>query len=62
LDYHIFDLFRSVTICDFIKDPHFSFVLFEGEGLFLNVEALVDTSLAEDVLLDGPVDHESVQS
>jgi len=51
-----------VTICDFIKDPHFSFVLFEGEGLFLNVEALVDTSLAEDVLLDGPVDHESVQS
>ena len=51
-----------MTICDFIKDSHFSFVLFEGEGLFLNVEALVDTSLAEDVLLDGPVDHESVQS
>ena len=62
MSYHILDLFRSVTICDFVKDSHFSLVLFEGEGLFLDMEALVDASLAEDVLLYGSVDHESLKS
>jgi hypothetical protein len=61
MGYHFLDLVRGEAICDFVEDIHFAFVLGEGEGLFLDVEALVDASFTEDVLLDGSVDHESFE-
>jgi hypothetical protein len=60
--YHLFDLVCVEFIGDLVEDAHLLLVLLEGEGLLLNVEALVDASLAEDVLLDGPVDHKAVES
>lgn len=60
--YHVLDLVWSESICNFVEDSHLVLVLFEGEGFLLNVEALVDASLAENILLNGSVDHESTQS
>lgn len=49
-----------MPIGDFVKDSHFGFVLTEEQRFFLDVETLIDSSFAEDVLLYGSFDEEFV--
>lgn len=59
---HILDLISRKAICNFVENSHLYFVFFKREGLLLNVKTFIDSSFSEDILLNGSVDHQSVES
>lgn len=60
-NYHFLDLISGEVIGDPIKDAHLLLVLLQREGFLLNMQALINTPLTEDVLFDGAVNDESVE-
>jgi hypothetical protein len=49
------------TVGDFVEDARLDLVLLQGDGLLLDVEAFIDSTLPEDILLDGPIDMEGLE-
>lgn len=52
--YQIFNVLRVLSLGILVKVGCFLLVLLVSEGLLLNVETLIDASLAVGILLNGP--------
>jgi hypothetical protein len=60
MGYHVLYLVRGESIGYLIEYAHLKAVFLKGEGLLLDVEALVDSSLPKYVLLNWSIDHQAI--
>lgn len=53
--YHLLNLLCRQPICDFVKNTCFHSIFLKGQGFFLDMKALVNSSFPESVLFDRPI-------